>query len=117
MARRGVTSDEAVAAAERFRSDFQTAALQALRAAQMRERTGSTIIMPQDISFRAERARQRIYEAIQAVGQPGGSCLWHVIGLEEGLKHWATQQVRVSAESASGVLISALGTLEAHYAS
>jgi len=26
-----------------------------------------------DISFRAERARQRIYEAVQAVGQHGGS--------------------------------------------
>src|SRR5215469_17566301 len=64
MARRGVISDEAVTAAESFRGDFQTAALQALRAAQMRERTGSGLL-PQDISFRAERARQRVYEAIQ----------------------------------------------------
>src|SRR5215472_9985684 len=115
MARRGVISDEAVAAAERFRSDFQTAALQALRAAQMRERTGTTLL-PQDISFRAERARQRIYEAIQAVGQPGGSCLWHVVGLEESRKRWVTE-FPLHPESASGVLIGALGTLEAHYAS
>jgi len=38
-----------------------------------------------------------------------------VIGLEESLKHWAPQ-VRCSDESASGVLIGALGMLEAHYA-
>ena len=44
------------------------------------------------------------------MGQPGGSCLWRVIGLEESLKHWA-QQVQVSPESASGVLIGAPGTL------
>ena len=49
------------------------------------------------------------------MGQPGGSCLWRVIGLEESLKHWA-QQVQVSPESASGVLIGVLGMLEAHYA-
>jgi len=44
LARRGVISNDAAAAAERFRSDFQTAALQALRAAQMRERTGTTLL-------------------------------------------------------------------------
>ena len=54
MARRGVNSDEAVAAAERFRSDFQTTTLQALRAVQMRERTGSGLL--QDPAGRA-RAR------------------------------------------------------------
>jgi len=80
----------------------------------MQERIGSAVL-PQDISFRDERARQRIYEAVQAVGHPGGSCLWHVVGLEESLKHWATQ-LRLQPESASGVLIAALGTLEAHYA-
>jgi hypothetical protein len=37
------------------------------------------------------------------------------VGLEERLKHRA-QQVQVSPESASGVLIGALGMLEAHYA-
>jgi len=42
--------------------------------------------------------------------------LWHVIGLEESLKHWATE-FRLQPENASGVLIGALGTLEAHYAS
>jgi len=55
MARRGVNSDEAVAAAERFRSDFQTTTLQALRAVQMRERTGSGLLL-QDPAGRA-RAR------------------------------------------------------------
>jgi hypothetical protein len=116
MARRGVISDEAVVAAGRFRSDSQTAALQALRAAQKRERTGPGCLLPQDISFRAERASQRIYEAIDAVGQPGGSCVWAVVG-EGALVEGRAQQVRVSAESAAGaagVLVGALGALEAH---
>ena len=38
-----------------------------------------------------------------------GACL----GFEESLKRWAPQ-VQVSPESASGVLIGALGMLEAH---
>ena len=50
------------------------------------------------------------------MGQSGGSCLWRVIGLEKSLKHWATE-FRLQPESATDVLIAALGTLEAHYAS
>jgi hypothetical protein len=45
--------------------------------------------------------------------------LWHVVGLESSLKAWALHQGwagrMVSQETAAGVLISALGALDAHY--
>lgn len=113
MAQRGAISDEMAAAAERFRSDFHTSALEALRAAQMHERITSGLLQ-QDISYRALRARRRILEAVEAVGHPGGSCLWECIGLEKTLKEWS--RFKMTPEAASGVLIGALGTLKAHYA-
>src|SRR5215831_11968348 len=42
MARKGTISDQMADAAERFRSDFRTGALQTLRASAMREPIGST---------------------------------------------------------------------------
>lgn len=113
MAKRGVITDSMAAAAGQFSSDFLVAALQPMRAASMRERTDSRFI-PQEISWRAARARGRVMAAMRAVGEPGGSCLWGVVGEELSLKDWA-RTARISDENASGVLISALGTLTAHY--
>lgn len=113
MARRGAISDEMVAAAERFRADFTIGHLEPLRASQMRERVSGASQVP-EASYRSLRARQRVVEAIAAVGQPGASCLWAVIGEEKPLKAWALG-ARVYDEHASGVLIAALGTLRAHY--
>ena len=69
-----------------------------------------------------ESAREHVWRALVAVGGPGspaGSCLWHVVGWERSLKEWALEQGwngrRVSQEAASGILIAALGILEAHY--
>ena len=63
-----------------------------------------------------------VWHAIRAVGgiaSPAGSCLWHVVGWERSLKEWALEQGwsgrRVSQEAASGILIAALGALEAHF--
>jgi hypothetical protein len=67
----------------------------------------------------AEKARASIWQDVQACGgsaSPGGSCLWHVVGWELSLKDWAVNQGwngrYVSQETASGILIAALGTLE-----
>ena len=72
--------------------------------------------------LRIEGARDAVWHAILAVGgigSPAGSCLWHVVGLERSLKEWAFEQGwsgrRVSQEAASGILIAALGALEAHF--
>jgi hypothetical protein len=52
------------------------------------------------------------------MASPAGSCLWHVLGWELPVKEWALQQGwsgrRVSQETASGILIAALGALESH---
>jgi hypothetical protein len=73
-------------------------------------------------SLRIETARRAVWEAILAVGglgSPAGSCLWHVLGWESSLKEWALERGwsgrRVSQEAASGILIAALGALEAHF--
>jgi hypothetical protein len=79
----------------------------------MRERIACGL-REQSISYRALRARKRVLEAVEAVGSPGGSCLWECIGLEKTLKEWSL--LKMTPEAASGVLIGALGTLEAHYA-
>ena len=114
MLRRGAIDEPMADAAERFRTDFHIGALEALRAASMRERTSSGSIL-KDLSWQSALARDRIYKAIDAVGQPGSSCLWAVIGEDRSLKEWV-RQVRVySDENATGVLIAALGALKAHY--
>ncbi|MBV9858739.1 MAG: hypothetical protein JO038_01335 [Alphaproteobacteria bacterium] len=70
--------------------------------------------------MRIETARNAIWRAISAVGgigSPAGSCLWHVLGWERSLKEWALEQGwsgrRVSQEAASGILVAALGALQA----
>ena len=72
--------------------------------------------------LRVESAREHVWRAVVAVGgpaSPGGSCLWHVVGWERSLKEWALEQGwngrRISQETASGILVAALGALEAHY--
>ena len=50
---------------------------------------------------------------------PAGSCVWHVVGSAATLKEWALHHGwngRVlSPEAASGVLIGALGALQAQF--
>lgn len=113
MARRGAIDDLAVEAAERFRGDFFISTLDPLRASLMSERVRGGV-GEREVTYRAVRARERVVEAVRAVGHPGGSCLWAVIGEDRSLKEWG-QTARISDENATGVLISALGTLKAHY--
>jgi hypothetical protein len=113
MAKRGAITDDHMLAAERFREEFLVAALEPLRAAQLRRVIGlpsSQAVM----SWRTAHARNRVQKAVAAVGRPGGSCLWAVIGEDRALKEWA-RIARISDENASGVLIAALGSLQAHY--
>jgi len=65
-------------------------------------------------------ARKRVWRALQAVGgiaSPAGSCLWHVAGCEWTVKDWALREGwggrPLSQEQAAGVLVAALGVLQA----
>lgn len=112
-------------AGEDFRTRFATAQLDPLRAPDWsRLRVGGTtgFRAADEPGLRIEGARNAVWRAILAVGglgSPGGSCVWHVVGWERSLKEWALEQGwsgrRVSQEAASGILIAALGALEAHF--
>ena len=125
MERRGSITAAMRQAGEDFRARFAAAHLDPLRALDYsRPRDGAAARNRggEEPGSRVEGARQTVWHAILAVGglgSPGGSCLWHVVGWEHSLKEWAIEQGwsgrRVSQEAASGILIAALGALEAHY--
>jgi hypothetical protein len=106
------------AAGDDFRETFRRAHLDPLRAAQLERTGGSPTALPPGI--RIEAARERVWQTIRMIGglgSPAGSCLWHVVGLEQTIKVWAMLQEwrrkRLDEETAAGILIGALGMLEA----
>jgi hypothetical protein len=126
MERRGSITPGMRQAGENFRARFATAQLDPLSAFDIsRPRTGSRSngAPRQEPGLRIENAREAVWSAVLAVGglnSAGGSCVWHVLGMEQSLKEWALEQGwngrRVTQETASGILIAALGTLEAYFA-
>ena len=67
-------------------------------------------------------ARNRVARALGTlggIGSPGGSCIWHVVGLGFSLREWALQQGwagrSVHHNQATGALVTALGVLAVHY--
>jgi Domain of unknown function (DUF6456) len=125
MERRGSITAGMRQAGEDFRARFATAQLDPLRApdwSRLRVGISSRFRAGDGPGLRIESARDVVWRAILAVGgigSPAGSCLWHVVGWERSLKEWAIEQGwsgrRVSQEAASGILIAALGALEAHF--
>jgi len=125
MERRGSITAGMRQAGEDFRARFATAQLDPLRApdwSRLRVGSSSRFGAGDEPGLRIEGARNVVWRAILAVGgigSPAGSCLWHVVGWERSLKEWALEQGwsgrRVSQEAASGILIAALGALEAHF--
>jgi hypothetical protein len=125
MERRGSITAAMRECGDEFRARFAAAHLDPLRALDLsRIRVaGGVRRRPDDLAgSRIENARTVVWRSILAVGgigSPAGSCLWHVVGWERSLKEWALEQGwsgrRVSQEAASGILIAALGALEAHY--
>jgi hypothetical protein len=125
MERRGSITAGMRQAGEDFRARFKTAQLDPLSALDIsRPMTGldSSRTFREERALRIENAREVVRRAILAVvgpGSAGGSCLLHVLGWQRSLKEWALEQGwsgrRVSQEVASGILIAALGALEAHF--
>src|SRR5216684_428639 len=89
--RRGDITAEMWAAGEQFRADFRKAQLDPLKAADVSRPMVSGRII--DISSLAGNARKRVGDTLRAVGEPSGSCLWHVVGLEMTLQEWARTQM------------------------
>jgi hypothetical protein len=114
--RDAINADERLAG-ERFATWFRLAALDELRAADLSRPYVDGGGKISELSRRNYEARKEIDKAIRFVGGKGtrlGSCLWHVIGLDQSLTKWAENQsktARVHRLSATGVLISALERL------
>jgi hypothetical protein len=115
----GAISDEMHDAAAKFRAQFRAAALDGMR-------TMPLVRMPPGTSMtlteRHVGARQHVADAIDAVGgmaSPGGSCLWHVVGLECSIREWSMHHgwngTPVLPAHGQGILVSALGALVMHY--
>jgi hypothetical protein len=125
MERRGSITAGMRQAGEDFLARFAPAQLDPLRAldlSQLRFGERRSASGEEGPGLRIEAARNAVWRAIQAIGgiaSPAGSCVWHVVGWERSLKAWAVEQGwngrRVSQEAASGILVAALGALEAHF--
>ncbi len=102
-----------------FRTLFRTAALDGIRTTQLLRIQGGGGDL---LTERQAAARRRLAAALDLFGgadSAGGSCLWHVLGLECSLREWAMQQGwsgrPVHHVQAQGILLTALGVLAAHY--
>ena len=102
-----------------FRATFRLAALDSMRMTQLLRIQGGGGDL---LSERQAVARRRLAAALDLFGgadSAGGSCLWHVLGLECSLREWAMRQGwsgrPVHHVQAQGILLTALGVLAAHY--
>jgi hypothetical protein len=119
MLQRGSITVEMAKAGPQFCSEFSRAYLDPLQAADIGR---VPVSGGGECSYHIQSARERAWAALEAVGglaSPGGCCIWSVVGDERKLKEWALQQDwngrRISEESASRILISALGSLAGSY--
>jgi hypothetical protein len=122
MLRRGTISPGMHQAAEDFRALFFRASLDPLRVPDLARVPSGSRAAETPLSQRQAEARARIWAALEALGgiaSPAGSCVWHVVGSEWSIKDWALRQGwggrPISPETASGILVGALGTLQTHF--
>jgi hypothetical protein len=116
MLRAGTISHEMHDAARTFQADFAVASLDPIRATPTLRVPG--IGREPDLNERQLDARRRVHAAMQALGginSPAGSCVWHVVGLQQSVREWALRQGwngrSVRQERAQGILVAALGML------
>ena len=120
MERRGTISAPMREAAEDFRAAFHAASLDPLAAPELSRvpQSGRELLL----TARQAHARKQVWSALGVLGgfaSPAGSCVWHVVGAEWTLKDWALREGwggrPLSRETAAGILVGALGVLQAHY--
>ena len=107
-------------AARDFQAHFTVAAYDAMPPRDMVRVSGGG--WTNDLTDNQIAARNRVARALGTLGgisSPGGSCVWHVVGLGYSLREWAMQQGWSSqpmyGNQATGVLVTALGVLAVHY--
>jgi hypothetical protein len=120
MERRRTITPAMRQAGEDFRAIFHAAALDPLRAADLNRVPGAG--RDPQLGARGGAAREKVWAAMTALGgihSPAGSCVWHVVGCEWTLKDWALREGwggrPLGVETAAGILVGALGVLQALY--
>jgi hypothetical protein len=120
MLRKGTITAAMRHAADDFHAQFMLASLDPLRAPDLNRLPGAYREEP--MSLRQAEARTKVWQALTALGgiaSPAGSCVWHVVGCEWTVKDWALREGwggrPLSQETASGILVGALGVLQAFY--
>jgi hypothetical protein len=120
LLRAGTIDETMYDAAKDLQASFIVANLDPLRARPIL-RVPGTGRQP-ELNERQLGARRRVYAAMQALGgisSPAGSCVWHVVGLQQSVREWAMRQGwggrSVDQKQAKGILMAALGMLANHY--
>lgn len=121
MYKGGTITPVMYAAGTDFRNDFRLAQHDALRAVELGRIPGNG--RAGSVTMEVGRARDRVWDALVALGGQGtpvGSCAWFVLGCEMSVAEWARRQQWGNGRSlretvATGILVGALGVLEAHY--
>lgn len=120
MLRKGTITPAMHQAGEDFHALFTTAQLETLRAADLSRLPEG--MRELNITLRQAEARKQVWRILKTLGgvaSPAGSCVWHVVGGAATLKEWALHHGwngrALSPEAASGVLIGALGALQAQF--
>lgn len=120
MLRRGSITPNMALAGYKFRDTFSTGLLdrgpRGMRLDSINTGKG------QGLPARQIDARNDIYRAMQTLGglsSPAGICAWCVLGEGMNVREWCLREGwrgrALSQETASGILISVLGVLTAHY--
>lgn len=116
MLKTGTISQEMFDVAQDFQASFIIANLDTLRALPILRVPGSG--RDPDLNERQLHARWRVDKTLAAlggIGSPAGSCVWHVVGLQQSIREWALRQGwggrPVRQEQAQGILVAALGVL------
>jgi hypothetical protein len=119
MLKAGTITPEMHDAAKDFQAAFIVANLDSLRALPILRVPGTG--RAPDLNERQLHARDRVHTALEALGgisSPAGSCIWHVVGLQQSVREWAMRQgwggKSVRQEQAQGILVAALGMLAGH---
>lgn len=121
MFKGGTITGAMYAAGTDFRNDFRLAQHDPMRAVELGRIPGNG--KASSVAMEVARARDRVWEALVALGGQGtpvGSCAWFVLGCEMSVAEWARRQQWGNGRSlqekvAAGILVGALGVLEAHY--